>query len=48
MINTLQDFVEIIKKNNIDFTSIIEIGSRDGKDADLLKKNFDILDENVF
>lgn len=47
MINTLQDFVEIIKKNNIDFTSIVEIGSRDGKDADLLKKKFDILDENV-
>ena len=47
MLNTLQDYINIIRKNNIQVESIIEIGSRDGTDADILKKEFNISDENV-
>lgn len=47
MKHTLQDFIHIIKINDINFTTIIEVGSRDGKDADELKKAFDINNINV-
>ena len=45
--NTLDDFIRVLKNHKIDFESVLEIGSRDGKDADSLKQAFSIKDCNV-
>lgn len=47
MQNTLIDFVKVIKDNNIKPESVLDIGSRDGTDADFIKKCLDIKNENV-
>jgi FkbM family methyltransferase len=47
MYNSTEEFIRILKKNNIKFKSFIEIGSRDGKDADLLSKSFNLDNSDV-
>lgn len=47
MYNSLQDYIHVIKKNNIKCSSVIEIGSRDGIDADILRKELGLNGENI-
>lgn len=44
----IQKHVEILRKYGIKPKTILEIGSRDGNDADYYKREFDIKDEDVY
>lgn len=44
----MKNIIKIIKDNNINISSLIEIGSRDGDDIKHFTDNFDIKNDNIY
>lgn len=44
----IHELIKYLKLNNIKISTLLEIGSRDGVDCDLMKKNLNLIDDNIY